>query len=431
MEAVILPILLVLALVSMSAFFSASEIGILSANRSKIHKLKLDGNPKAETLSKLRDDKERMIGALMLLNTFVNTAASVIASGFAIDFFGEGSYALLISTVVMTTLILIYGEILPKTYAVRNAENLAMNVAGFFTIVTKIFAPFTIYVQMIVNFTLKVFASRKPADEPMSGMEVMRGALEYHHEEGIMVPEDRYMIGGVIDLDKVTVSEIMVHRKEMESIDIDDDPSEIIDQIISSSHSRLPIWKDEPDNIIGVIHIKDLLQKFYRKRGDINRADIVKAMRKPWFIADITPLKKQLNAFKENQKHFSLVVDEYGELLGLVTLEDILEEVFGEIDDEYDTSTSHYIQKKPDGSVVVDGDVNIRDVNRIMHWEIATEDATTVGGLVFHLAQKIPSLGEVYKHDGLRFKVTKKSQNTVTKVRISPIKMKKKVKVDK
>jgi Mg2+/Co2+ transporter CorB len=418
---------LVILLLVLSAFFSASEIGILSASRSKIHKLKLDGNKRAITLSKLRDDRERMIGAMMLLNTFVNTACATIASGLSIDYFGDSGQALAISTVVMTILIMIYGEILPKTYAVRNAEKLSLVVAPFFMFISKVFAPITSIIQILVNATLRILTSPTKKEEKMSGLEIMRGALEFHHEEGLVISEDRYMIGGIIDLEKITVDEIMIHRNDMDSIDIDDEPSEIIAQMISSTHSRVPLWKDEPDNIVGIVHIKDVIRIVRTKKEAITRKDIDKITRKPWFIANITTLKKQLNAFREQQSHFALVVDEYGELLGLITLEDILEEVVGHIEDEYDQGNKQAIKKSPDGSVVVEGDVTIRDLNRFMHWDISDEDASTVGGLVFHIAQKVPSIGESFKFSGFRFKILKRKHNKIVKVKIVQLKSKKKV----
>ncbi len=420
--------ILVVILLMLSAFFSGSEIGILSASRSKIHKLKLDGNKKAILLSKLRDDRERMIGAMMLLNTFVNTAASTIASSLSIDYFGDGGEALLVSTAIMTILIMIYGEILPKTYAVRNAEKLSLFVAPFFTFISKVFSPITTTIQVLVNATLRLFTSPTAKEEKMSGLEIIKGALEYHHEEGLVFSEDRYMIGGVIDLDKITVNEIMVHRNDMESVDIDEEPQEIISQVIATTHSRIPLWKDEPDNIIGVIHVKDVLRLMRSKKNAITKKDIERVIRKPWFIPNITTLKKQLNAFREQQSHFALVVDEYGELLGLITLEDILEEVVGHIEDEYDSGIKDAIKKHQDGSVTVDGEVSIRDLNRQMHWDISDEDATTVGGLVFHIAQRVPSVGESFKISGFRIKILKRKHNKIVRVKVIQTKSKKKEK---
>ncbi len=424
-ESYIVQALLVILLLALSAFFSGSEIGILSASRSKIQKLKMDGNKRAVTLSKLRDDRERMIGAMMLLNTFVNTAASSIASGLSIDYFGDSGEALIISTTIMTILIMIYGEILPKTYAVRNAEKLSLAVAPFFMIISRMFSPITTTIQVMVNATLRIFTSPTKKEEKMSGLEIIRGALEFHHEEGLVVKEDKYMIGGIIDLEKITVNEIMIHRNDMESVDIDDEPNEIINQVIATTHSRIPLWKDEPDNIVGIIHVKDVV-RLLRSKKEITKKDIEKIIRKPLFIPNITNLKKQLNTFREQQSHFALVVDEYGELLGLITLEDILEEVVGHIEDEYDHDNKSAIQKNQDGSVVVAGDVTIRDLNRAMHWNISDEDAATLGGLVFHIAQKVPTVGESFRILGFKMKILKRKYNKIIKIKIVPIKAKKK-----
>jgi Mg2+/Co2+ transporter CorB len=245
----------------------------------------------------------------------------------------------------------------------------------------------------------------------------MRGALEHHHEEGSVIGEDKYMIGGLIDLEKIKVNEVMTHRNDIFSIDSLLDVKKIINFVSKSKFTRIPLWKDSKDNIVGILHAKDVLHLVHSKKGTITNKDIGKLIRKPWFIPDSTDIKSQLLAFKQNQEHLTIVVDEYGELMGLLSLEDIIEEIVGQIDDEYDTN-SHLITKGKDDSIIVNGDVSIRDLNREMHWNIADQDATSIGGLIFNLAKKVPKVGASFKSQGFTFRVMKKQKNKISRVNI-------------
>lgn len=419
-ESSIIEIISVIILICISALFSLSETAIIGVSRSKIYKLKSEGNKKAINLTKLRDNKEGFIGALLLCNTLVNAAATSIVTGLAIEYFGDNGEALLIATLVITLLILFYAEILPKTYAVRNAEKVALNTAIFYLFLVWLLKPIISAIQVVVDFTLEFFTSKSSKME-FSGMEMIKGAVDMHHEEGIVVSEDKYMLGGLIDLEKISVDEVMLHRSQIKSISIDKKVEQIMDFVIHSNHSRIPIWKGEPSNIIGVLIQKDLSKLLKAKSGDISNEDIKRVLRKPWFIPNLTNLKIQLKAFRENQSHFALVVNEYGELLGLITLEDILEEVVGQIEDEYDDKASPILKRSDDNSAVVLGELSIRDLNREMHWEIDDEDATTIGGLVLHLAKGIPAVGEKFKFDNFLIKVIKRHHNTITKVYIKKL----------
>lgn len=406
-----------------SAFFSGSETSVMSASRSKIHKLKTDGNKSAEILSLLRGkDKERFLGSILLGNNFVNILASAVATSICIDLFGDSGEALAIATAVMTALILIYCEVLPKTLAVRNAENIALKVAGICFYLTKVLYPFTYVVKFFVDKSIKLMRIQNAAEHSVSGLEVIKGAIDLHHEEGEVFTEDKFMLGGLIDLESVTVEEIMIYRNDIYGIDIDDDPEDLILSMMRGRHSRIPVWEKNQDNIIGILYLRDILQILKDKKvNKVEKSDLRAILREPWFIPSTTNLKTQLRAFREKHRHFALVVDEYGELLGLVTLEDIVEEIVGQIDDEYDFAANNDIKKLDNKTLKVSGDVTIRDINREMEWDISDEDATTIGGLILHIAREVPSRGEEFTHKDYVFKMLKKKRNTILKIKITKV----------
>ena len=416
-------LILILVLMACSAFFSGSETSVMSASRSKIHKLKTDGNKSAEILSLLRGkDKERFLGSILLGNNFVNILASAVATSICIDLFGDSGEALAIATAIMTALILIYCEVLPKTLAVRNAENIALKVAGICFYLTKILYPFTYVVKFFVDKSIKLMRIQNAAEHSVSGLEVIKGAIDLHHEEGEVFTEDKFMLGGLIDLESVTVEEIMIYRNDIYGIDIDDDPEDLILSMMRGRHSRIPVWEKNQDNIIGILYLRDILQILKDKKvNKVEKSDLRAILREPWFIPSTTNLKTQLRAFREKHRHFALVVDEYGELLGLVTLEDIVEEIVGQIDDEYDFAANNDIKKIDNKTLKVSGDVTIRDINREMEWDISDEDATTIGGLILHIARAVPSRGEEFTHKDYVFKMLKKKRNTILKIKITKV----------
>ena len=415
MEAFLIYIFFLLVL---SAFFSGSETGLTVASRSKIHRLKLEGNKRAEKVSHLRKDKDRLISAILLGNNAVNIAASAMATSVAVSTYGEKG--VLYVTIVMTFVILIFAEIIPKTYAFRNAERVALGVAPIFVIIVKVLSPITITVQAIANNAMALLGVGRTMDRKKSelaGTEVLRGAIELHHDEGAVVKDDRDMLGSILDLAEMEVSEIMVHRKEMQTIDANLPVVKIAEKSLSSRHNRLPLWKNNPDNIIGILHNKDLVWAIQEHAGPLDNLDLKAILKEPWFIPEATTLKDQLRAFREKHNRLALIVDEYGALLGLVTLEDILEEIVGQIDNEYDARTQD-IKKQADGSYIVDGRVTLRDLNRELDWDLSDDEATTVAGLIIHEAQLIPDIAQVFHFYNYRFEILKKQRNQITSVRI-------------
>jgi len=404
------------ALLTTSGLLSAAETSMTAASRGRMHQLEREGDRAAARVNKMMADQENMIGAILLSNNVVNILATALTTAVLS---GMGEYGVAVATAIMTVLIVIFSEILPKTLAIANPDTVARFLSWPTFWVVKILGPFARGAQWIVRQTLRPFGVRLGMEvDVLAAHEEIRGAVEYHHSEGVVEAADRRMLGGVLDLSEMDVSEIMVHRRQIELLDSSLPSRELISQILATGHSRVPLYKGDPDNIVGVLHSKDVLAAVNAADGKMAKVDIAAIMRPPWFIPDTTNLKDQLAAFLKRRVHFALVVDEYGALQGLVTLEDILEEIVGEIDDEHD-STVQGVRRQPDGGVVSDGAVTIRDLNRFMDWDLPDDEAVTVAGLVIHEAQAIPEAGQIFQFHSHRFQILKRQRNQITSVRIS------------
>jgi Mg2+/Co2+ transporter CorB len=407
----------ILALLAASAFFSGSETALTAASRARMHSLEQEGSRAAKTVNVLLGMRERLIGALLLGNNFVNVLSSALATGFLIDLFGDSG--VLFATIGMTALILIFGEVLPKTYAINFPNRTAVLVAPIVSLIVAVLSPINGAVQWMVRqlFRLVGVTTIRVPDAEIADLEI-RGAIALHHKEGTVVKGDRDMLGGILDLKELEVADVMVHRLKMETISADQPPEKVVEAALASPHTRLPVWKGDPDNIVGILHVKDLLRELGRRSWDARSVDIETLTTATWFVPDTTPLTKQLGQFLKRNSHLALVVDEYGEVQGLVTLEDILEEIVGQISDEFDRSES-LIRPQSDGRVIVDGSVPIRDLNRQMDWNLPDGEATTIAGLVIHEAQTIPESGRAFTFHGYRFEVLRKSRNRITALRIA------------
>lgn len=410
---------LICALIVVSAFFSGSETALTAASRAKIHAMEQDGSRRAKLVSRLMDMPEQLIGAILLGNNLVNILASALATSVFLTLFGEAG--VVYATLSMTALVLIFGEVMPKTLAITNPERAALAVAPVIRLAVALFGPVTATVQAIVRICLRLFGPKIDDDAAvLSAHEELRGAIALHHKEGGVVKHDRDMLGGVLDLAELEVEDVMIHRTDMETINVDDTPQQIVDQVLESPYTRLPLWRSEPENIVGILHAKTMLKALRDVGGDLDKLDIMEQTTPPWFVPESTPLKRQLNNFLRRKAHFALVVDEYGEVQGLVTLEDILEEIVGDIVDEHDVLEDE-IRPQPDGTVNVDGSVPVRDLNRFMDWDLDDEEATTIAGLVIHKAQTIPTRGQAFTFDGFRFEVTRREKNKITGLKITPL----------
>ncbi|MBL1404460.1 MAG: hypothetical protein COC17_07630 [Hyphomicrobiales bacterium] len=408
----------IILLIIISAFFSGSETALTAASRARLHQLEKNGNKKASIANRLIAKRDRLLGAILIGNNLVNILASSIATSVFLKLFGEAGIA--IATLAMTIIIVIFAEVMPKSWALAHADKVALAIAPIMRIIAIILWPITVIVTGIVKVILRWFGIKLDGSQGiLSSHDELRGAVDLLHKDGAMIKDDRDRFGGVLDLHELEVSDVMVHRTSMVSIDIDQTNKEIIKQILSSPFTRIPFWKDTSENIIGVLHTRDLL-RVIGKGEKFSNIDFVKITNKPWFVPETTPLRDQLNAFLRRKAHIAIVVDEYGEMLGIVTLEDILEEIVGEIADEHDLEVVG-VTTEPDGSVVVNGDVPIRDLNRALEWELPDDEATTIAGLVIHAAQMIPEEKQAFTFYGMRFVILKRSKNRVASLRIRKI----------
>jgi Mg2+/Co2+ transporter CorB len=417
---IIFLIIIIIMLILLSGFFSGSETGLTAISRARMHKLASEGNKKAKVVIKIREDKDLLIGTLLLGNNVVNITSSMLAGVVVGELFPSQGLGLVIATIIMTFLVLIFGEVIPKTYAIKNAETVAMKVSPILKVIIFLLLPITKLVQKISNFLLRLLRLGDSTDT-MLGVDVLRGAIDMHHKEGAVVKDDRDMLGSILDLSHMTVEEAMAHRKDMISLDIDSPVNELVKSAINSNHTRLPVWQDEEENIIGILNTKDVLKL---DRDEPKKQDIIALLHEPPFIPNTTTLRDQLYNFRAKRAHMAIVVDEYGALMGLITLEDILEEIVGQIDDEHDKVISG-IKRRKDGSYVVRGNLSIRDLNRELDWALPIEeDANTVAGLIISLAQQIPEVGEKLVYKKTHFKVLGKVRNQITSVRIRRGKLK-------
>ena len=409
----------IVLLLLFSAFFSGSETALTAASRARMHHLAEEGNKRARTVLRLTEDRERLIGAILLGNNLVNILASALATSLFLALFGDAG--VVYATLVMTAVVLIFAEVAPKTFAITNTDRVALALSRPLRLITVLFGPVTAAVQFIVRHTFRVFGLNvDDSQQVLSAHEELRGAINLHHHEGSVVKIDRDMLGGILDLRDLEVSDIMVHRKNIVMIDAGQKNSDIISQALASPHTRIPLWRDEQENIVGILHAKDLLRALSGANWQPDTIDILSIAIKPWFVPDTTTLQDQLNAFLRQKTHFALVVDEYGALMGLITLEDILEEIVGDISDEHDIDVAG-VRAQPDGSVVVNGSVPIRDLNRAFDWSLPDDEATTIAGLVIHEARTIPEIGQVFTFHDFRFEILRRHRNQISQIRISTV----------
>lgn len=412
-------IALILLLLLLSAFFSGSETALTAASRSRMHALEQQGNARAGAVNRLRNQMERVIGAILIGNNLVNIFASALATSVLISMFGDTG--VVYATVAMTVLVVLFGEVMPKTYAINHPDNTALAVVPVMKLVAALFSPLTRVVQAVVRGVLRLFGVKVTATLGTDWTEEeLRGAIDLHAHSAEEVREAGAMLHSILDLDDVSVEDIMVHRRNVVMIDANQPPAQIVEEVLASPYTRLPLWRGEPDNIVGVLHAKALLRAVQASRGDLEQLDVVALASPPWFIPESTSLLAQLRAFRARREHFALVIDEYGVLMGIVTLEDILEEIVGDITDEHDIQVQG-VEPGPDGSYIVAGVVTIRDLNREFGWRLPDEEASTIAGLVLHEAREIPSRGQVFVFHGFRFEILERQRNQITKLRITPL----------
>src|ERR1700676_4544300 len=376
---------IVIACLLVSAFFSASETALTGASRASMLRLSKQGNREAGVVSSLFAMRERMIGALLLGNNIANIGASVLATGMFTSWFGE--VGVLYATGVMTVMVVIFAEVLPRTTAINAPDRVSLLVARPMKLMVYVLRPLLTVIEAIVRVLMKALGIKIGANQPiLSPTERLRGAVDLLHHEGKVEKQDRDMFGGLLDLRELQVSDVMVHRTEMVMINADLPPEDLVREVLATEYTRIPLWRDKPENIIGVLHAKDLLRAIRAAEGDSSRIDVSTIALPPWFVPEMRSVSEQLKAFRRRKTHFALVVDG--------------------------------VRPQPDGSVVVDGSVPIRDLNRAMDWHLPDEEATTVAGLVIHEVRSIPERGQSFTFHGFRFRVLRRERNRITALRI-------------
>jgi Mg2+/Co2+ transporter CorB len=404
---------------AVSFFFSASETALTGFSRARMLQLEKNGNTRARLVNRLVETRERMIGAILAGNNVANIAASALTTGVLYAWFGD--VGVLYATAIMTVIIVVFIEVLPKTLAINTPDRVALVVARPILWLVRLLGPILVGIEALVRWILRLFGARFGTDQAyLSAHEELRGTVDLLHREGSVEKHDRDMFGGLLDLRDLVVSDVMIHRTEMISVCADLPPREVTMAVLAEPVTRVPLWSGKPDNIIGILHAKDLLRAIRDADGDLSKVDVKAIARPPWFVPDVRPLSDQIKAFRRRKTPFALVVDEYGELMGLVTLEDILEEIVGDITDEHDVAVPG-VRPQPDGSVNVDGGVPIRDLNRAMDWSLPDTEATTIAGLVIHEARSIPEAGQTFTFHGFRFRVLRREKNRIAALRIAPL----------
>lgn len=407
--------ILIVMMLALAAILSATETAITAASPGKIYKLKSSGNDRAAIALQVLKAKEKVISTMLIGNSLINTICTTIACGLFIDLVDDYSLGTIISSVVMSVLIIVFAEVVPKAIAVTKAEPIVLFTAPMVVVLLKLLNP----INVLLEAATRLFSSllRINSVQEVSGADEVRGIIEHHHREGNVYKDDRDMLEGILDIRDMTVAEIMVHRSKMVTCNIDLSNSEVVKIALSSPHTRIPVWKESKDNIVGILHIKDLLREMHASEGEINKIDIKALLNQPWFVPDNALVIKQLHAFRERKYHLACVVDEYGDLQGIITLEDILEEIVGQINDEYDSSLEAII-KKSATEFLIDGATTIRDLNRELNWNLPDEDANTIAGLIIHQIERIPNQNETLNIFNLQITILKKIANRIHTIKV-------------
>lgn len=406
---VFLIISLIIGLLAFGALMAAGETSITASAPGKLHKLKSDGNKRATTVLKIIKIKDRVISTLLIGNSLANTLCTTIATSLFIDILGD-DIGTVVASIVMSFVIIVFSEVVPKAIAVAKPEKIALFTAPAIVLLLQLFKPLNILLAYVVKIFCFVF--RINLKQEVSVEDEVRGVIEHHMHEGNVVKDDRDMLGGILDIRNMVTGDIMIHRSKVFAINIDTPNEKLLKTALASNHTRIPIWEKAPDNIIGILHIKDLVRKIHRAKINIKEINVRSLLKAPIFVPDNALLTQQLQLFKEGQSHLACVVDEYGDLQGIITMEDVIEEVFGQIYDEHDY-THNKITKNSENEYIIDGSLSIRDVNRELGWNLPEAEATTIAGFVINEIKKIPNQGEFITIDNLKIVVKKKTQNRI------------------
>ncbi|WP_455222848.1 HlyC/CorC family transporter [Kaarinaea lacus] len=401
-------------LILLSAFFSGSETGLVSLNRYRLRHLSKENHHGALRASKLLDKPDRLIGLILLGNNFVNILASSIATIIALRLWGEAGIA--IAAGILTLVILIFAEVAPKTLAVLHPERIAFPATLILAPLLKLLYPIVWLVNVIANGVLRLLGV---SPEHRKGEQLTSDELRtVVSEAGAMIPRrHQKMLTNILDLEKVTVNDIMIPRNEIVGIDLDNEWDDIVKLLINSRHTRLPVYRSDINNVIGLIHVRNTLEVM--TKPDSTKEDLLPQIRNAYFVPENTPLNTQLLQFQRQKRRIGLVVDEYGDVQGLVTLEDILEEIVGEFTSDPSTVVKD-IHKQDDGTYLIDGSASIRDLNRMMNWELPTDGPKTFNGLIIEQMEQIPEPGTSILIAGYPIEIVQTKDNAVKVAKFNP-----------
>jgi len=410
---------LVLLCLALGAYMSAAETAITGASRPRMHRLAQQGNRRAMLVNRLLDRKDEAVSAVLLGNSVMNILSASLTTAVLTELFGAAG--IVYATAIIGVMVVVFAEVMPKTWALLRADRVALILAPSIGVTLAILGPLARAVAWVSRLFLWLMGMR--TDTGLAAQEhneLLRGAIELHGVGHIDedAPAEKAMLRSVLELGDRTVGDVMTHRGNVVLIDAEEPTEAIVNQMLAAPYTRIPLYRGQPDNIVGVVHAKDLFRAV-RAAGGPATVKIMDVMTKPWFIPQSTVLFDQLQAFRERHEHFAIVVDEYGVLQGIVTLEDIIEEIVGDIRDEHD-SIKRGVFKREDGSLVSQGDVPIHDLNREFGWNLPEDVAITIAGLVLHEARRIPEVGQVYAFYGFRFEILKREGTRIAELRIIP-----------
>jgi len=404
--------ILLFILILCSAFFSSSETGMMSLNRYRLKHLAKNNHLGARKAAKLLDRPDRLIGLILIGNNFVNILASAIATVIAVRIWGDAGIA--IATGALTLVVLIFAEVTPKTLAAMYPEKVAFPASYVLVLLLKIFYPLVFTVNLITNGIFRLLGIKTTGEDAHNlSTEELRTIV---NESGALIPQsNQSMLLGVLELGEVTVNDIIIPRNEVEGIDLDHEMDQILEQLSKTKHTRLPVYRGDINQIVGVLHMRNLAQLI--QQGKVTKPAIMAVVHEAYFIPESTPLQTQLLNFQKESRRIGVVVDEYGDVQGIVTLEDILEEIVGELSN--DQSDIHEdIHQQEDGSYFIDGSAYIREINKALNWELSTEGPKTLNGLITEQLESIPDANVCIELDEYRLETLQIKDNLIKTVRV-------------
>jgi Mg2+/Co2+ transporter CorB len=409
---------LVILCIAFSAYMSAAETALTGASPPRMHRLEQQGNKRAAQVNRLLDRKDEAVSAVLLGNSVTNILSASLTTAVLTSLFGAAG--VVYATAIVGVLVVVFAEVMPKTWALLRADRVALVLAPSILLTLTLLGPVARAVGWVSRGFLYAIGVRAPTGGAGEHAELLRGAIEMHGEDKTDedAPAEKAMLRNVLELGDRTVGDVMTHRANVVLIDANDPTDSIVTQMLAAPYTRIPLYRDLPDNIVGVVHAKDLFRAV-KAAGGPETVKIADVMTTPWFIPESSILFDQLEAFRARHEHFAIVVDEYGALRGIVTLEDIIEEIVGDIEDEHD-AIQRDVVRRDDGSLICQGTLPVRDLNRAYGWSLPEDVATTIAGLVLHEARRIPEVGQVYAFYGFRFEILKREGTRIAELRIVP-----------